>query len=67
VLTIKESCNSIELELKAFFFHFQGIREGAKIVTNFDVGEYTMELPLLSRVTQEDLIMALASGGCSPV
>ena len=39
----------------------KGARDGGKIITNFGLDEYGAELDLLRRLSQEDLVAALAS------
>ena len=38
----------------------KGAREGQAVATNFDVSTYSSELPVLSAMTQEDFVTALA-------
>ncbi|CAL8465953.1 g5489 [Coccomyxa elongata] len=39
----------------------KGARDGGKIITNYSIDDYTAELDLLRRLSQEDLVAALAS------
>ena len=39
----------------------QGARDGGKIITNYSIDDYAPELELLRRLSQEDLVAALAS------
>jgi hypothetical protein len=39
----------------------KGARDGGKIITNYSIDDYATELDLLRRLSQEDLVAALAS------
>jgi hypothetical protein len=39
----------------------KGARDGGKIITNYSIDDYASELDLLRRLSQEDLVAALAS------
>lgn len=39
----------------------KGARDGGKIITNYSIDDYAPELDLLRRLSQEDLVAALAS------
>ena len=39
----------------------KGARDGGKIITNFALEDYMRELEMLRRISQEDLVSALAS------
>ena len=42
----------------------KGARDGGKIITNFALEDYMRELEMLRRISQEDLVSALASERC---
>ena len=42
----------------------KGARDGGKIITNFALEDYMRELEMLRRISQEDLVIALASERC---
>lgn len=44
----------------------KGARDGGKIITNYSIDEYAPELDLLRRLSQEDLVAALASERWAP-
>lgn len=43
----------------------KGARDGGKIITNYSIDDYASELDLLRRLSQEDLVAALASERCA--
>lgn len=43
----------------------KGARDGGKIITNYSIDDYAAELDLLRRLSQEDLVAALASERCA--
>ena len=43
----------------------KGARDGGKIITNFALEDYMRELEMLRRISQEDLVAALASERCA--